>query len=374
MMNRSTPPILLIESAEASANLLYASGFHAVDPVVLLDEGPRKTLVVPALEAGRAAQCRGIQVVTVGSLDLPADKRRSVTDWAWALLKRQGIRHVLVPAYFPVASAELLRKRRIRVEVAEGEIYPRRAVKTTREIRAIEEAQHATLTAMRKAIAEIRGASIGRDGVLRARGKVLTSESVRTLIQRTLLDHQYIGKEIIVAGGRQAADPHERGSGPLRAKETIVLDIFPRSQIHGYWGDATRTVLRGEASPVQRRMYRAVKQAQQLALHSIRAGVKGADIHRAVADSLLNAGFPTTIKGTVARGFFHGTGHGIGLDIHEAPSLSLADWTLEPGHVVTVEPGLYDPDHGGVRIEDVVVVTRNGCRVLGSCPKTFEMA
>lgn len=372
-MKRLTPPVLLVESAAGSSNLQYATGFHAVDPVVLLDEGARKTLVVPALEAGRAARCRGIEVVTVQQLDLPPDRRRAPEDWALGLVRRRGVKRVAVPGYFPLKAAELLRRHGIRVEVCKGTVYPQRAVKTPGEVRRIEQAQMATILAMKHAIALIRSASIGRDRSLRLGRTALTSERVREEIQRVLLRENCIGAEIIVAGGVQAADPHERGSGPLRAGETIVLDIFPRHQEHGYWGDCTRTVVRGEATPFQRKMYRAVKKAQKLALDTLRAGVDGREIHRAVAESLAGDGFVTEVKGTVARGFFHGTGHGIGLDIHEAPSLSLAGVTLQPGHVVTVEPGLYYPEHGGVRIEDVVAITRTGCRILGSCPRTFEL-
>jgi Xaa-Pro aminopeptidase len=205
------------------------------------------------------------------------------------------------------------------------------------------------------------------------RNELLTSERVRRAILRTLLEHDCFAREVIVAGGAQAADPHVQGEGPLRASEAIVLDIFPQHLGHGYWGDLTRTVVKGKPPAELKRMYGAVKAAQMAALRAVRAGVQGASVHgRAVAE-FKRRGYETReIKGRAA-GFIHGTGHGLGLAIHEAPSVSAAEGRLRAGNVITVEPGLYYPDAGGVRIEDAVVVTRTGCRLLARCEKRFEV-
>ena len=169
----------------------------------------------------------------------------------------------------------------------------------------------------------------------------------------------------IVAGGRQAADPHEAGRGPLRAGEWIVADVFPRMLATGYWGDMTRTFLHGRPTAAQRRMYEAVAEAQRLALSLVRPGAKGKDVHRAVTDFFARRGWKTgTGPDGRAHGFFHGLGHGVGLEIHEEPRLSPSGGELAPGMVVSVEPGLYYPEIGGVRIEDLVVVTETGCSVL----------
>src|SRR4029077_3220118 len=166
-------------------------------------------------------------------------------------------------------------------------------------------------------------------------------------------------------------DPHECGFGPLYADSLIILDVFPRDAKSGYFGDMTRTVLRGRASDAQRKLWDAVKAGQALALKRIKAGVDGMTIHKAIQDLFARRGFPTETRKGRRVGFFHGTGHGLGLEIHEYPRLQKV--TLKTGHVVTVEPGLYYPGLGGVRIEDVVVVTKKGHKMLSRLPKELEL-
>lgn len=180
---------------------------------------------------------------------------------------------------------------------------------------------------------------------------------------------------MIVAGGRQAACPHEAGHGVLKAGEAIVLDVFPRNARTGYWGDLTRTVSKGAPkSRVIAAMWRATLDAQRLALGMVRPGAKGGDIQAAVEEFFAKAGFPADFsKPGKERGLIHGVGHGVGLDIHEAPRISHGAGALEEGNVVTVEPGLYDPELGGVRIEDTVVVTKDGARMLARLAKRMTV-
>ena len=157
-----------------------------------------------------------------------------------------------------------------------------------------------------------------------------------------------------MAGGKQGCDPHEPGYGLLRAHEPIILDIFPRSQKTGYFGDITRTVVRGRASEAVRKLYATVHQGQQIAFKKVRAGVSTAEVHRAVQDYFQQEGYRTGRHRGRMQGFFHGTGHGLGLEIHESPRLgTTSTGVLRAGQVVTVEPGLYYPEIGGVRLEDV---------------------
>jgi len=178
----------------------------------------------------------------------------------------------------------------------------------------------------------------------------------------------------IVAGGRQGCDPHEEGHGLLRAHEPIILDVFPRSQKTGYFGDITRTVVRGRASEALRRIYYTIGRAQEVASEHIRHGARGRDIHDKVQQFLTKEGYKTgKVKGRM-EGFFHGTGHGVGLQIHEAPRLGASSTdVLRRGHVVTVEPGLYYPGIGGVRLEDMALVTANGARNLTKFEKVLEV-
>jgi len=367
-----TAPRLMVEGAGQCSDLLYGSGFAPVDPVVLLDEGTQKLLVVPMLEFGRAREeSPGTEVVLPETIGVPKNQRRSVSAWALHAVRYRRLRRVDVPAFFPAETARLLERNGIKLEIRSGAMYPERAIKKSEEIGAIAQSQRAAVAAMRAAHRLLIDATVGRRGVLRHDGATLTSERVREEIDITLLRHGCGARDTIVAGGAQAADPHHRGEGPLRAGDTIVIDIFPQHKRSGYWGDITRTFCKGEPSPARARMYRTVLAAQKKALAMIRPGVAGSEVHAMITRYFEEQGFPTTVKDGVVRGFFHGTGHGVGLDIHEAPSLGVSPVKLQPGHVVTVEPGLYDPDIGGVRIEDTVVVERGGARVLCAYPKTW---
>jgi Xaa-Pro aminopeptidase len=183
-----------------------------------------------------------------------------------------------------------------------------------------------------------------------------------------------LASHTIVAGGRQGCDPHEQGHGPLRAQEPIIIDVFPRSQKTGYFGDITRTVVRGRASEAVRRLYDTVARGQEMAFEKIHCEAHGSDIHEAIQSFFESEGYKTGRKNGHMQGFFHGTGHGVGMEIHEAPRISLnSEDVLKPGHVVTVEPGLYYPELGGVRLEDVVTVTPNGARNLTKFEKVLEV-
>jgi len=361
---------MLIAYGQEGSDVRYACGFHAVDPVVLLIEPKRRTLIVPMLEAGRAkAEAPGTRVFTPEALRIPKRQRGDLSAWALAAARGAGVRRVRVSRWFPSGMLDDLRKAGIRVGVSREPLLPERAVKREDEILKLRIVQRAAVAAMKAAVRVIASSRVGRGNFLRNRGGILTAEDVRLVIETTLLAHNAAGHDVIVAGGPQAADPHERGHGPLRAGEPIVIDIFPRHTSSGYWGDITRTVSRGWATPEVRRMYEAVKAAQLLALRKLRAGALGSSIHRDVQAFFQARGFPTSFRGGVAEGFFHGTGHGVGLDIHEGPSLGLRPVRLRRGHVVTVEPGLYYPSIGGVRIEDTVVVRADGFEYLATCPK-----
>jgi Xaa-Pro aminopeptidase len=196
---------------------------------------------------------------------------------------------------------------------------------------------------------------------------------VRHLIGAQLLEDGLIGQHTIVACGEAACDPHNQGSGPLRAGQTIILDVFPRDEESRYFADITRTVVKGPAPDTVRRMYRAVADGQACAFRLIRDGAEGEAIHREVHATIERHGFRTGEVGGRMEGFFHGTGHGLGLDVHELPRISKVPTTLRTGNVVTVEPGLYYTGVGGVRLEDVVVVTENGCVNLTAYPKELEV-
>jgi Xaa-Pro aminopeptidase len=187
------------------------------------------------------------------------------------------------------------------------------------------------------------------------------------------MENDCVAQHTIVACGDDACDPHNEGSGPFRAHEAIVMDVFPKSSENGYYADITRTVVKGKPSDALRRVYDTVLEGQEMGLAMVKAGGSGKAIHTAIHDLFERAGYKTGVINERMQGFFHGTGHGVGLEIHEAPRISRVDDTLQPGHVVTVEPGLYYPGIGGVRIEDTVLVTNNGYENLTTFPKFFEV-
>ncbi len=374
MEKKLTSPILLIEGGARDANLRYAAGFTAPDPQLFLLHGKKKYLVVSILEAGRARRTlRDVMVFTPGDLDLDPASRYDMAQWAVALLRQLKLKRVRVARDFPLATAQSLMKARIRVDVMEGPVFPGRRIKSAEDVRCITGVQRATVEAMRAAMRVIRDAKVDRRGCLVSGRRRLRAEDVRHVIERELLAADCLAGDTIVACGRQGADPHERGHGPLRAGEPIVIDIFPRHRVNGYHGDLTRTVIRGPSSEPVRCMYRAVYTAQHKALSRVRAGVEVRTIHQMVQQVFTDAGFKTQVRNGVPEGYFHSTGHGIGLEVHEAPSINLSRTRLRAGDVVTIEPGLYYPRWGGVRIEDTVLVTRTGCRVLAPCEKYLEL-
>lgn len=371
-MKKLTAPRLIVGSPNVYADILHITGFRAPDSVVVLQTAEARHLVVSRMEEGRARLVNpALMVWTPESLDLPVSRRRRLADWALAVMRRAGVRRVDVPATFPLGTARRLERAGVRLHIVDGPLVPEREIKRSDEVESIRTAQRACVAAMRAARAMIRAARMRRDGELHLHGRSLTSEDIRRAINRVLLDLDCVGGEPIVACGREAADPHAIGHGPLRAGEPIVIDIFPQHLGSGYWGDITRTVVKGRPSARLARLYRAVLAAQLHGLSLVRAGQRYATIHRAVGRVLEQHGFHNRNTEGLAEGFIHGTGHGVGLEIHEAPSLGRGEGVLRAGQVVTIEPGLYYRDIGGLRVEDTVLVTRAGFEFLATCPKTW---
>ncbi|MFW5963462.1 MAG: M24 family metallopeptidase, partial [Natronomonas sp.] len=292
-----------------------------------------------------------------------------------AFLEAHEVGSVAAPTGFPLGTADGLRDLGFDVRADyDGVVESIRATKTDEEVANVRAAQRANEAAMARAEALLAAASPNADGELVVEGAVLTSERVKREIEIELLEHGCGLDETIVACGADAADPHDRGSGPLSADEAIIIDIFPRSKETGYYADMTRTFCVGDPSAEITEWYDLTLEAQEAALDAIEAGVTGSKVHGAVCDVYEDAGLPTLRSDeTTETGFIHTTGHGVGLDIHEFPRVSEQDNELQAGHVVTVEPGLYDPAVGGVRIEDLVVVTEDGHENLTDYEKSLVL-
>lgn len=368
---------VIIAASESDSNLYYATRFIAPDPFIFLSIKGERILVMSDLEMDRARSTATVDRV----LSLSEVERRvkslgngqpGTADVVHAVLQEHEIRHLVVPRTFPYVYAARLLELGYQIDTGKEPFFEPRAIKTDEEVRHIEAAQRATEEAVAAAHAALRTAQV-KDGLVWLEGEPLTSERIKKLINVTLMERDCVAQHTIVAGGDQACDPHHEGSGPLPADRSIIFDVFPRSSRTRYFADMSRTVVKGRPPVELTRLYQTVKDAQEEAIEHIRDGAEGAKIHQGICDRFEAAGYMTGRVNGRMQGYFHGTGHGVGLDIHEAPRISRTGSLLQEGHIVTVEPGLYYPGLGAIRIEDMVQVTRDGCRNLTNYPKTFEL-
>ena len=359
--------------------MLYAVGMFVPDPFIYLNFGGRPLVVMSDLEIDRArAQAPHCRVVSLSAyqrkLRAAGVNKVSLPQIIRLLLREKKTRRAVVPDNFPFGLARDLKKLGIKLKPCTG-FFPRREIKSADEVKKISAALAMAEVGMAEGMEVLRRSKIARDRKLIYHGVPLTSERLRSVIDCAILQANGLAANTIVAGGRQGCDPHERGHGPLRAHEPIIVDIFPRSQKTGYFGDITRTVVRGQASEGVRKLYATVLEGQKIAFEKVRAKVKSSEVHKAVQHFFMRQGYKTGRRDGRMEGFFHGTGHGLGLEIHEAPRVGATSTEkLRPGHVVTVEPGLYYPElGGGVRLEDVALVTANGAKNLTRFEKVLEI-
>ncbi len=367
---------LIVATSETDADLLYATRFFAPDPFIFLQQKGKRTLVLSDLEIDRARRtARADAFVQFSDLEREVQggsrKSPAYEKVLAHFLRKRGVKSATVPANFPLGYARALAAAKIQLRISDGLFWPERAAKSDQELELMSRALRMTEAGLARATEVLKASRPGPGKRLRWSGQPLTSELLRAEIDSAVLRAGGQPAGTIVAGGDQACDPHERGSGPLLANSLIILDIFPRDAKTGYFGDLTRTVLRGRASEEQRKLWDTVKAGQALALRRIKAGVDGMEIHTGIQELFAKRGYATGVRQGRRVGFFHGTGHGLGLEIHEYPRLQKV--TLQERQVVTVEPGLYYPGLGGVRLEDVVVVTKTGCKVLSRFPKQLEI-
>jgi Xaa-Pro aminopeptidase len=370
-MKKKTPPLILIQSSKTAADLRVLCGIQLPETAVLIKKFHSSTLIVSNMEYSRIRRNAKRGITVTHPEKIGSSWKKGPSDW---ISKGVFGKRLRVTPDFPFALAEQLKKKGFGLAIGKEPVCPRREIKTADEAKAVQQSQRAAVAAIKSAVAQIASAKIGRDQFLRIGKTILTSEAVRATIGHTLLDHDCIAEETIVSCGSASADPHERGEGPLRAGEPIVIDIFPRSGKTGYWGDITRTVCRGPAPAALKKQYNAVKAAQAAALKEVKSGAWTDDVHASAAAELDRRGFQTETIDDTPQGFIHGTGHGVGLEIHEAPRVSSGNHQkLRAGHIITIEPGLYYPDIGGVRIEDTILVTKEGYKMLAPCPKKLEV-
>lgn len=381
-MDASAEPVLLFGESYHHPNIFYRTGVLVPDPVVVVDRGGDDvvlwTSVMEEARARREARVR--EVRSTAEVEEQAAARRQGGEDGWgpllaAICEEHGLTSVSVDTDFPALLADHLRS-------AGTEVHPRtdlyrreRRIKTPEEAAKIAATELAGMEALQRAIDIVAEADI-RDGLLWRDGRPLSGRDLVVAVETRLLELGCTTTDSICCGGPESADPHRTTSPTLRVGLPIVLDIYPFDKITRYWGDMTRTVVRGSPPAEVEAMWEATLEAQEAGLAAVRPGANGRDVHYACCEVFARRGYGSLAKpyrhiDSPAR-FIHGTGHGVGLEIHEFPRVGDVDVTLEEGDVVTVEPGLYDPRFGGVRIEDLVVVTAEGHRNLTTLPKRFD--
>lgn len=375
--------VLLYASPNNSADMRWFARFACGDPFIAFTAKGKRIAAITPLEIVRCRKESKFDVVLDMSAEMAALREKhpeaGVPELIVALAERYKADSFLVPSDFPVGLFVLLRQLGLKLEVGGTPFFPQRVIKTEEELEYIRAGNRASCAGFKAVEKILKESVIDKKGFLKYNGKTLTSEILRAAIEHACLDAGGINVEgLIAAGGDQGVDCHCSGFGPLRANELIVCDIFPRIAATGYFGDMTRTYLKGKASPEQKKLVESVKKAHDAAIAQIKAGVPGVDVYRSTVKFFEDLGYKTGYNDDgVPVGFFHGLGHGVGLNVHEAPNLggrSLAAEKLRENMVVTVEPGLYYPGIGGCRIEDVVVVKKDGCELLSKHSYKWEIA
>ncbi|MEW6535400.1 MAG: Xaa-Pro peptidase family protein [Candidatus Auribacterota bacterium] len=370
--------LLIIDSSEQNMDLYYLTRFFAPDAFACVITPEQSSVIVSDLEHGRACMEAKVDFVLrqIEYAQKYSDSAGNISVTMKAVisvLKEKNIRKVLVPQSFAVLYADILRAEGFELCVKQGPLVKQRMIKTADELNYIAHAVLETENVLEDALNRIACSEI-RDGKLYYENTMLTAEKLKNHIAARLLERGYLSLYTIVACGEQGCDPHHQGSGPLYAHTPIIIDVFPRSLTNFYFADMTRTVVRGTPDPYVVSMFNSVARAHQAAVDKITDGVPARDVHKAVLDVFEKDGFKTGLIDNMLQGFIHSTGHGVGLDIHENPRVANVDDILTDGMVVTVEPGLYYRGFGGVRLEDLVVVTGNGAANFNRLPKQLVVA
>jgi Xaa-Pro aminopeptidase len=363
-------PIVLIPGGTDDADFIYATGF-AVESALYIRFGEGDdVLVASPLEIDRA------RVQSKAARTQELEEADSIAAVAAKLLRERASEGARVSPRLQAGYLEELRAAGVDVEVDRELFRSERRHKSPQEAALIEASQRAAEAAVVEVVSLLAQADVN-DGFLWLEGSRLTSERLIARASLLLGERGFTCPEMIVAGSPECAMPHYRGEGPIRANAPVIIDIFPAGRTSHYYGDITRTVVVGEIPDEVRRMHAAVLQALDAGIESIREGVSGRDVHRAVSQVLVDRGFGTTTKGFegpegVAR-MNHSTGHGVGLDVHEEPRLRDANEdALAEGDVVTVEPGLYLSGMGGVRVEDTGMVTQHGFKNFTTLTRSLD--
>ncbi|TVQ31275.1 MAG: aminopeptidase P family protein [Phycisphaeraceae bacterium] len=375
-------PVILAGVPTQNLSIYRRTRFAVGDTVVFIElPGEGTFLILRNIEMDRARKAGAADHIHAPADFAPAgglsgDRDTANAQAAAELLKKHGVSEIWTDRALPMLFTHMLTESGVVVRCdPEMGVLERRA-KDEHEVEHLRKAQRMTEDVVSMACRLIGAASVGERGELRSAGEPLTSEFVRAQINIFLLHHGMDTCNSVVAGGPQGADCHDRGSGPLRTGEPIIIDVFPRDPVSLYCGDCTRTVVHGRKQDIPDpvvRMHRAVVEAKQAAISATRAGVTGEAVHEAACAVIREHGYEIGLPPKGApdgyTGFVHGTGHGVGLDVHEPPLLDAGGPELVVGDALTIEPGLYGRAVGGIRVEDMVIVREDGCENLNTIPE-----
>jgi Xaa-Pro aminopeptidase len=375
------PAILICGDTLRSPELRHEVPLGIGDPFLYLEADGRRAVVTNVLEVDRIAreapQLERLLADELGSDDLIAQglPRPVIEREIYVRAVRQlGIGEAVVPPDFPLAVADRLREEGVVLSADDDLFAERRRQKTAAELAGIRRAAGAAVAGVEEAARVLREADIDGE-VLRWEGEILTAELLRARIREVCARLGAPAPEDIIVAPMRPGDAvgHEAGSGPLAAHAPICVDLWPQDEASACWADMTRTWVRGDISDAVAELHRLVLEAHETALAVTRPGVPGVDVYGAACDVFEAAGHPTqrtkTPGETLQYGFFFGLGHGVGLEVHEAPALGRTGRApLIVGDVVAIEPGTVDPEHGGMRVEDLVLVTQDGYELLTERP------
>jgi Xaa-Pro aminopeptidase len=364
---------LIYDNTRNSSDLFYKTGFKVPDPVIFFEIRNKKYLVLNDLEFQRgSSQAKVDKVISLREISNLA-KSHNVIDIIKELVKLYNIDEVKVPYTFPSYLFDQLRKSKIKIEASSAVIfYKSRLIKSSSEVKSIKKTMMRTESVLEKIISKIKY-SKSKNNLLYSDGKLLTSEVLRGYCHIELASLGLECPDCIISSGGHSALPHHEGSGPISESSPIILDIFPKDIESGYYGDITRTVVKGKPSPILKKMFSVVLFGQRMGIKLVKSRKKSSTIHSSIKDFFNKSGFPTDFTKNNPDGFIHSTGHGLGLDVHEPPRVSTGSDILKANQVITIEPGLYYTKIGGIRIEDTVLVTEKGCKNLTMFPKVLEI-
>jgi Xaa-Pro aminopeptidase len=374
---------LIVGDTERVPEMRHEVPLMIPDPFFYAEKDGRRIVAIASMEASRVEGLgTGLEVHPLEEFGVDELLRRHTdlyaaqNELAARIARGLGIERAVVPRRFPLAVADELRKIGVELMVDQKHFDDRRRAKSEHELEGIRRALHAAETAMADALELLRRAE-PRNGLLELEGEPLTCERLKEDVQAAFLRNHAFGDEPIVSHGAQTAVGHDTGSGAIAADDVVLLDLFPKDFESACFADMTRTFAVGTVPGEIQTYNELCKEALERAVALVRPGLPGSDLFRAVCELFAEHGYPTQLtkkEGEVLEdGFHHSLGHGVGLAVHEAPLLGRIGQELVAGDVLAIEPGLYRRGFGGVRIEDLVLVTEDGCEVLTDFPYELEV-